>query len=181
MNFDDYKKNYFNNYYGFILGCNNFNTEYSKAIAHITGGPLDRNIRGTVIFKDAPGGTEVSVEISGLPSYKPATETTPPVGPFGFHLHENGTCEVGNDEDPYTAAGGHWNPTNQPHGNHAGDFPVLFSNDGYAKMSFFTNKFRVPQVIDKTVIIHENPDDYRSQPSGDSGKRLACGVIQGMM
>ncbi len=77
------------------------------------------------------------------------------------------------------AAGGHWNPTNQPHGNHAGDFPVLFSNDGYTRMLFFTNKFTVPQVVGKSVIIHQNPDDYRTQPSGNSGKKLACGVIMG--
>ncbi len=65
-----------------------------------------------------------------------------------------------------------------PHGNHAGDFPVLFSNDGYAEMTFFTNRFKPWEVIGKSVIIHQNPDDYRSQPSGNSGKRLACGVIQ---
>lgn len=76
------------------------------------------------------------------------------------------------------AAGGHWNPTNQPHGNHAGDFPVLFSNHGYGSMCFFTDKFKVEDVLGKAVIIHENPDDYRTQPSGDGGKRLACGVIR---
>lgn len=65
-----------------------------------------------------------------------------------------------------------------PHGNHAGDFPVLFSNNGYARMSFFTDKFRVRDIIGRSVMIHENPDDYRSQPPGDSGKRIACGVIE---
>ena len=80
--------------------------------------------------------------------------------------------------DPFTSAGGHWNPDNQPHGNHAGDFPVLFSNDGYAEMQFFTNRFKPKDVIGKAIIIHQNPDDYRSQPSGNAGKRLACGIIQ---
>jgi Cu-Zn family superoxide dismutase len=68
-----------------------------------------------------------------------------------------------------------------PHGNHAGDFPVLFSNDGYARMTFFTNKFTVAQVIGKAVIIHESPDDNKTQPAGAAGRRLACGVVQGMM
>ena len=64
-------------------------------------------------------------------------------------------------------------PTNQPHGNHAGDFPVLFSNKGYARMCFFTDKFKVQDIIGKSIIIHENPDDYRTQPAaaGSAGMR----------
>ncbi|HHV96038.1 MAG TPA: superoxide dismutase family protein [Clostridiaceae bacterium] len=148
------------------------------AIAYIKGGPLAPQLRGVVIFKSVPGGTEVYVEVSGLPQYKPAQNDAPPVGPHGFHIHEFGNCTVSDPADPFTAAGGHWNPKEQPHGNHAGDFPVLFSNDGYARMSFYTNKFTVQDVIGKAVIIHENPDDYRSQPAGAAGKRLGCGVIK---
>lgn len=70
-----------------------------------------------------------------------------------------------------------YNEDTLPHGNHSGDFPVLFSNDEYARMSFFTDKFKPTDIIGKSVIIHENPDDYRSQPAGNSGKRIACGVI----
>ncbi|MDQ0338857.1 Cu-Zn family superoxide dismutase [Caldalkalibacillus uzonensis] len=147
------------------------------AWADIKGGPLAPNIKGIVTFKSVPGGTNVSVEVSGLPPYRPGGKKHPPIGPHGFHIHEFGTCEIGNPKNPFLEAGQHWNPTRQPHGNHAGDFPVLFSNNGYAKMCFFTNKFKVPQVIGKSVIIHQNPDDYRTQPAGDSGKRLACGVI----
>jgi Cu-Zn family superoxide dismutase len=84
---------------------------------------------------------------------------------------------VGDPTSPFLTAGEHYNPTNQPHGNHAGDFPVLFSNDGRAVMNFFTNKFTVGEIIGKSVVIHQNPDDYRTQPAGNSGKRLACGVI----
>jgi Cu-Zn family superoxide dismutase len=65
-----------------------------------------------------------------------------------------------------------------PHGNHAGDFPVLFSNHGVARMCFFTDKFTVQDVLGKMLVIHENPDDYRTQPAGDSGRRLACGEIK---
>lgn len=147
------------------------------AIAQIKGGPLAPTINGTVTFKAVPGGTEVSAIIYGLPTYRPASNGQAPIGPFGFHIHENDNCVVGDPKSPFEAAGGHWNPRNQPHGNHAGDFPVLFSNNGYSQMTFFTNKFRAQDVFGKSIMIHQNPDDYRTQPSGDAGKRLACGAI----
>lgn len=150
----------------------------TAATARLSGGPLAPGIRGIVTFREVPGGTMVCINVTGLPPYKPGTQNTLPVGPHGFHIHQNGTCEVGDPSTPFTAAGEHWNPTNQPHGNHAGDFPVIFSNSGRAYMCFFTNKFRVSDIIGKAVIIHESPDDYRSQPAGNAGKRLACGVIQ---
>lgn len=150
----------------------------NTAIANIEGGPQSPNISGTVYFLRAAGGTNVYIEVEGLPQYKPAIDSASPIGPHGFHIHQNCSCEVGDPQNPFQAAGSHWNPTDQPHGNHAGDFPVLFSNDGVSKMTFFTNKFNVDDVIGKSIIIHENPDDYRSQPAGNSGKRLACGVIK---
>ncbi len=150
----------------------------NTAVAHIKGGPLCPQLRGIVYFRDMIGGTWVSVQVSGLPEYQPGSDSADPIGPFGFHIHQYGNCEVGDPNDPFKAAGDHWNPYNQPHGNHAGDLPVLFSNNGRALMSFFTNKFRVHEVIGKSVIIHENPDDYRTQPAGNAGKRLACGVIE---
>ncbi|MBM7587800.1 Cu-Zn family superoxide dismutase [Bacillus pakistanensis] len=150
----------------------------SIAYAQIQGGPLAPDLQGYVFFRNVPNGAEVYVEVKGLPEYKPAKGNKKPIGPHGFHIHENGDCKVGKKDDPFQAAGGHWNPDNQPHGNHAGDFPVLFSNNGYARMSFFTNRFRVKDIIGKAIIIHQNPDDYRSQPAGDAGKRLACGEIK---
>lgn len=147
------------------------------AYAEIKGGPLAPEIRGTVILFETPHGTEVFAEVTGLPEYRPRNESKAPVGPHGYHIHENGSCDIGEQNNPFQDAGGHWNPRNQPHGNHAGDFPVLFSNNGYSRMSFFTNKFSVRESIGKAIIIHENPDDFESQPSGDAGKRLACGVI----
>jgi superoxide dismutase, Cu-Zn family len=153
-------------------------TERMTAIAQMKGGPLAPNLTGVAYFQAVSGGTQVYVEVTGLPAYEPGSENKAPIGPHGFHLHENGNCEVGDPSDPFQAAGGHWNPTNQPHGNHAGDFPVLFSNDGMARMCFFTNKFKPDDIIGRAVILHQNPDDYRSQPAGDAGKRLACGVIR---
>lgn len=147
------------------------------AAARIKGGPLAPGLRAVVTFRDIPGGTWVCVNAVGLPQYRPGGEGKQPVGPHGFHIHEGGSCEVGDPKEPFKNAGGHWNPANQPHGNHAGDFPVLFSNNGIARMCFFTDKFKVSDILGKAVIIHENPDDYRSQPAGNAGKRLGCGII----
>jgi superoxide dismutase, Cu-Zn family len=147
------------------------------ASAHIIGSSAAPNLTGIVYFMDVSGGTEVYVKVNGLPPYKPGTEKTPPIGPHGFHIHEIGNCEIVDPADPFSLSGGHYNPTKQPHGNHTGDFPVLFSNNGYARMIFFTNKFKVSDIIGKAIIIHENPDDYRTQPAGASGKKIGCGVI----
>lgn len=147
-------------------------------VAQIQGGPLAPQISGVVWFFDVPGGSCVYVDVNGLPLYQPASDGKPPVGPHGFHIHETGNCEPGDACKPFPATGGHWNPTNQPHGNHPGDFPVLFSNNGRARMCFFTDKFKPANIIGRSVVIHENPDDYRTQPAGASGKMLACGVIK---
>lgn len=155
-----------------------FNPEIRAAVANVKGGPLAPGLRGIVFFRSVPGGTWVCANITGLPAFQPGDGKNQPVGPHGFHIHEKGDCSIGDPNEPFKAAGEHWNPRNQPHGNHAGDFPVLFSNDGEARMCFFTNKFQVFEIIGKAVVIHQNPDDYRSQPAGNAGKRLACGVIR---
>ena len=149
-----------------------------SACARICGGELAPQLSGRVCFFDVPGGTWIEAEICGLPPYRPAGSDGQPVGPHGFHIHAGDSCEPVHSDDPFSEAGGHWNPDNQPHGNHAGDSPVLFSNHGLALMYFFTDRFSVRDVIGKTVIIHQSPDDYRSQPAGNSGKRLGCGVIR---
>lgn len=148
-----------------------------NALARVRGGNLYPDIDGVVYFKDVDWGTQVSIEIFGLPEYRPGYGEKAPIGPLAFHVHEYGKCEIVNPDDPFSSAGGHYNPYNEPHGNHAGDFPVIFSNNGYAKMTFFTDKFKADDVTGRSVIIHENPDDYRTQPAGDAGKRIACGII----
>ncbi len=151
-------------------------TPQAKAI--IKGSATRPQITGVVSFYSVPNGTMVKVEVNGLPNYQPAIANLSPVGPFGFHIHAGSSCGLGDGKNPYEAALGHYNPDNQPHGNHAGDLPVLFSNDGMARMIFFTNRFKPADVIGKTIIIHQNPDDYRTQPAGNSGVRIACGVIE---
>ena len=154
-----------------------YSNKINRAYAYIKGSTDYPQIKGVVEFQDKNNGVLVMARIFGLPNYKPGTETTPPIGPFGFHIHEKGSCKPQKNES-FSEAGGHYNPNNQPHGNHAGDFPVLFSNDGYAFMIFYTNKIKIKDIIGRAVIIHENPDDYRTQPAGDAGARIACGIIE---
>lgn len=149
-----------------------------QAFAQLMGSRDYPNVKGLVLFSPVPGGTMVEVSVQGLPPYAPAREGKAPIGPFGFHLHDGDSCQPRDGAEPFSAAKGHYNPDNQPHGNHAGDFPVLFSNGGKAQMSFFTDRFRPGQIVDKTVMIHLHPDDYRTQPAGDSGTRIACGVVR---
>lgn len=152
----------------------------SHAVAELRAGPVMPSVRGSVEFMSVPGGTLVTLRVTGLPRYQPGTALSDPVGPHGFHIHEFGNCAVGDPDNPFLAAGGHWNPDRQPHGNHAGDFPVIFSNapGGTAMMRFFTSRFQVGDVVGRSVVIHLHPDDYRTQPAGRSGLRIACGVIR---
>ena len=147
------------------------------AIAHIQGSNITPEVYGTVKFLKVADGSWVEAEIFGLPDFSQELGNSPQVGPFAFHIHESGTCGNIYGDSPFEAAGGHWNPDGEPHGNHAGDFPVLFSNGGTAKMLFFTNRFFPENVIGRSVIIHQSPDDYVTQPSGSGGKRIACGSI----
>lgn len=151
--------------------------EKPDAVSTVRGGVFAPGVNGTIKFYNTPGGTVVKVDICGLPPFRPALQGSQPVGPFGFHIHEGSTCNLGDGTNPFAGAGGHYNPKKQPHGNHAGDLPVLFSNNGCAYMVFFTDKFRAKDIIGRTVIIHQNPDDYRTEPAGNSGPRIACGVI----
>lgn len=152
--------------------CKSINMAYAR----IRGSFYAPNLYGDVYFFEVEGGTEVSAQVWGLPPYEPANGENP-IGPFGFHIHEYGVCQIVDPLNPFESAGGHYNPDNQPHGNHAGDLPILFSNHGYSMMRVFTDKFTVDEIIGKSILIHENPDDYRSQPAGNSGKRIGCGII----
>ena len=99
-------------------------------------------------------------------------------------IHTGGSC-TGNDTDPFADAGSHYDNTliagdgECPHPYHAGDLPPLFVNDGSAFMIVATNRFTVEEVVGRTVIVHAHVDDFHSQPAGDAGERIACGVIRG--
>ena len=96
---------------------------------------------------------------------------------FGFHIHE-GNCCCGNEQDPFAGTKGHYNPNGCPHPYHAGDLPPLFANDGEAWMAVLTNRFTLNDILSRTVVVHDKPDDFTTQPSGNSGRKIACGIIQ---
>jgi Cu-Zn family superoxide dismutase len=133
------------------------------------------NVDGTVNFTQQGGVVRMEVKASGL---KPNSE-------HGIHIHEKGDCSA----PDATSAGGHFNPDNQPHGHpremkrHAGDLPNLRADEqGQATASHELKGITLDQdfrgVLQRAVVIHAEPDDYKTQPAGDSGPRIACGVIE---
>lgn len=144
-----------------------------QAWADLRGDVLHPGIYGIALFHQTPDGVIVAVDVSGLPSAQGACSGRF----FAFHIHEGSACR-GSATDPFSAAGSHFNPTGCPHPFHAGDLPPLLGCDGDALSVFLTNRFRVDEVIGRTVIIHDQPDDFTTQPAGNAGSRIACGVIE---
>ncbi len=144
-----------------------------QARASLVGSKKYPCIRGEVRFYQASCGVLVAAEICGLPVSTDNCQR--PI--FGFHIHEHGRC-TGNEDDPFADVGTHYDPEDCPHPYHAGDLPPLFGVNGYAFSVFLTNRFTIGEIIGKAVIIHASPDDFTSQPSGNSGEKAACGTIR---
>ena len=132
---------------------------------------------GSVTLTQMPSGVLLSLTVKGLPA-----------GEHAFHVHAVGKCEP-----PFTSAGGHFNPGNKKHGllvaegAHAGDMPNLHIPTGGALTVEVHNpmvtleKGKPNSVFDadgSAVIIHAGKDDYKSDPTGEAGGRIACGVVQ---
>jgi Cu-Zn family superoxide dismutase len=77
----------------------------------------------------------------------------------------------------FSVTEGHYNPSEQAHPKHAGDLPSLLECQGNAYLSVRTDRLSVTDIIGRTVVIHSDPDDFHSQPAGNAGKKIACGVI----
>jgi Cu-Zn family superoxide dismutase len=139
------------------------------AVLHPTKGS---ETKGTVTFTKGKDGVRVVAEITGL---------TP--GKHGFHIHEFGDCS----SDDGKSAGGHFNPTHAQHGapdsepRHAGDLGNLEADSsGTAKVDVVDKHLAfegATSILGRSVIVHEKADDLKSQPAGDAGGRIACGVI----
>ncbi|MGN0452575.1 MAG: superoxide dismutase family protein [Ruminococcus sp.] len=142
------------------------------AVAHIKGSEKYPEIEGTVKFYQTVKGVIVSAQISGLPSSQNPCESRV----FGFHIHSGDSC-TGDSTDSFKNAMSHYNPKDCRHPHHAGDLPPLFECFGEAFSAMLTNRFTLDEIIGKTVIIHSNPDDFTTQPSGNSGEKIACAVI----
>lgn len=148
-------------------------SNFPLAKAQISGSPDYPDIHGEVDFFGFDKGVIVAADIDGLP----VGEGDCACKVFGFHIHEGSNC-TGTQQDPFAVTKGHFNPDNCLHPCHAGDMPPLFGNSGRAWMAFLTDRISVEDVIGKTVIIHSNPDDFVTQPSGNSGMKIACGPIK---
>jgi Cu-Zn family superoxide dismutase len=132
------------------------------------------NARGTVTFVQRGDRVRVTAQLSGL---RPSAE-------HGFHIHEKGDCSSGDG----MSAGGHFNPAGKPHGpqgspHHAGDMPSVRSDAyGNANANFELAEVAIgsgaADIVGKGLIVHRDPDDYKTQPTGNAGPRLACAVIR---
>ena len=130
------------------------------------------NVTGTVTFTQTNEGVKVVADIKGLT-----------VGKHGFHIHECGDCTAADG----SSAGGHFNPENKKHGSHAdsirhiGDLGNVEADaTGVAHLEYIDTAIALEgehSIIGRSVIVHKNEDDLKTQPTGNAGGRVACGVI----
>lgn len=144
-----------------------------NAIAWIQGNTSQPQVAGSVKFYETPyGGILIEAEIFGLPNINVQGSSDF----YGFHIHESGNCQR-----PFNQTGNHYNPTNMPHPQHAGDMPPLMGNQGYAYQVFYDKRFRLDEIVGRSVVIHQMADDFHTQPSGNSGDKIGCGTIRFMI
>jgi len=146
-------------------------TEITRAIAVIS--PTKGNsVHGVVTFEAVENGVHVIADVSGL---------TP--GKHGFHIHEFGDCSA----DDGMSAGGHFNPLGMPHSmpssdkRHVGDLGNIEADkDGNAHLDFVDGMMKFMgenSIVGRSVVVHEKEDDFKTQPTGNAGARIGCGVI----
>jgi len=157
-----------------LAGCQSAPSDAPKAAANLQ--PTKGNkASGTVNFTQIGDRVRVTGNVSGL---VPGQE-------HGFHIHEAGDCSSGDG----MSTKGHFNPFGKPHGNpaaserHAGDMPALKADaSGNAKINATLDLMTVApgpsSIIGRGLIVHASPDDYKTQPTGNAGARIACAVIQ---
>ncbi|WP_084516443.1 superoxide dismutase family protein [Microtetraspora niveoalba] len=187
------------------LGAAGVGSSAAEAAPGHTARPLDATLRDAAgkrvgvlrIEDEGPQATRITVSVWGLPA-----------GYHGFHVHTTGRCDARAVDpatgSPFTTAGTHLDPAGSAHhGDHAGDLPALYvGRDGTGRTSFVTDRFRVTQLADSdgsAVVVHALPDNYGNIPSrythpadatgttgadattlkaGDTGNRIACGVVR---
>jgi len=155
-----------------LAGCASLTPPAPKAAATLAP-TVGNRAAGTVTFTSRGAGVRIVASMSGLAP-----------GAHGLHIHEKGDCSA----PDAMSAGGHFNPTDKPHGDpatgehHAGDMPMLEADaSGNAKLDVTLGAITLgggaTNVIGRSVIVHKDADDYKTQPTGNSGARVACGVI----
>ena len=138
-----------------------------SAVAYVKGGKNAPLVSGKVEFYQRTESVLIVARILGLPESSHS-------GFFGFHIHEGEKCSGDNFSD----TGSHYNPSGASHPMHAGDLPPLMLCNGGAYMAVETSRFRLEDVIGRTVVIHSGADDFMTQPAGNAGEKIACGVIR---
>jgi Cu-Zn family superoxide dismutase len=164
-----------------LVGCSSMQKQDQKISHHIITKAVasihsvhNEKIAGTIAIEDLGKELKVTADLIGLPTN----------ARLGFHIHEKGIC-IGPE---YESAGGHFNPHNQPHGRpgvkqrHLGDMGNIETNlRGEARKVVLMPKKAeddLSLVMGKSIIIHKDADDLKSQPTGDAGERLACGLLR---
>ena len=159
-----------------VAACAGYQARHSGPMAMAKLEPTRGNsTSGTAMFHQRGDHVMLHVRVSGL---KPGAE-------HGFHIHDKGDCSSGDG----MSAGGHFNPTAKPHARHdaaerhAGDLPSLKADaagrvDVHVQLSGVTIGSGVTDIVGRGLIVHADPDDFKTQPTGNSGARVACGVIQ---
>ena len=160
---------------GLVAGCASLGIGVGGPTAVADLEPTKGNsAKGKVTFTQDGDRVRVNANVSGL---KPGAE-------HGFHIHEKGDCGSGDG----MSTGGHFNPDGKPHGpqdaaHHDGDMPALVADSyGNASASFNLKGVAVETgahaLVGKGLIVHRDPDDYKTQPTGNAGPRIACAVIR---
>lgn len=144
-----------------------------EAVARLRGGPEYPAVQGWVYFYQTGHGVLVAAAVEGLPHHMGPCENHF----FGFHIHQGGRCAGGTREEPFADTGTHYNPDQCWHPQHAGDLPPLMEEDGRAFMTVLAGQLTVREILGRTVVVHTDPDDFHTQPAGNSGTKMACGVI----
>ncbi len=137
-----------------------------RAKALLFGGADAPHLSGEVKFYQKADHVLIVAEINGLPTNES--------GFYGFHIHEGNSCSGSGFPDTKS----HYNPRSSSHPSHAGDLPPLLYCKGSAYLCVESDRFTVEEIIGRTLVIHSSPDDFTTQPSGNAGVKIACGIIE---
>lgn len=137
--------------------------------ALIKGSEKYNSVQGKACFYKYKDGFWFTMDVTGLP----VSSEQCPIPFFACHIHEGGSCEAG-----FESTMGHLNMEQCPHPAHIGDLLPLYAREGRASMIYFIEGIDLNLFKGRTLIIHRNHDDFTTQPSGNSGEKMACGVIE---